>query len=47
MNSVRSNNQILKYQKFTLSGYKNIGINKFEFEAKNQSHWKKHLKSEF
>ena len=27
-NSVRSNNQILKYQKFKPSGYKNIGLRK-------------------
>ena len=36
MNSVRSNNLSLKYQMFTLSGCKAIGIIKFEFVAKTQ-----------
>ena len=31
MNCVRSNNLGLKYHRFTVSGYKNIGIRKFEF----------------
>ena len=30
LNSVRSNNISLKYQKFTPSGYQDIGIQKFE-----------------
>ena len=34
MNSVRSNNLRLKYQRFTPSGWKDIGIRKFEFVAK-------------
>ena len=36
MNSVRSNHLSLKYQRFTPSGYKDIGIRKFEFVAKTQ-----------
>ena len=36
MNYVRSNDLSLKYQRFTLSGCKEIGIRKFEFEAKAQ-----------
>ena len=36
MNSVRSNNVSLKYQRPTLSGCKDIGIGKFEFVAKTQ-----------
>ena len=36
MNSVRSNNLSLKYQRFTPSGCKDIGIIKFEFVAKTQ-----------
>ena len=36
MNSVRSNNLSLKYQKFTTSVYKDIGTRKFEFVAKTQ-----------
>ena len=34
MSSVRSNNTSLKYQSFTLSDCKDIGIIKFEFVAK-------------
>ena len=34
MNSIRSNNLSLKYQRFTPSGCTNIGIRKFEFVAK-------------
>jgi len=36
MNSVRSNNQSMKYQVFTPSGLQDIGIIKFEFVAKTQ-----------
>ena len=36
MNSVRSNNVSLKYQRPTPSGCKDIGIRKFEFVAKTQ-----------
>ena len=36
MNSVRSNNLSLKYQKFTPSVYKIIGTRKFEFVPKTQ-----------
>ena len=36
MNPVSSNNLILKYQIFTPSGCKDIGIRKFEFRAKTQ-----------
>jgi len=36
MNFVRSNNFNLKYQRFTSSGCKDIGIRKFEFVAWNQ-----------
>ena len=36
MNSVRSNNVSLKYQRPTPSGCKDIGIIKFEFVAKTQ-----------
>ena len=36
MNSVRSNNQSLKYQRFTPSGWKDIGTRKFQFVAKAQ-----------
>ena len=32
----RSNNLSLKYQRYTLSGCKEIGIRKFGFMAKNQ-----------
>ena len=35
-NSVRSNYLSLKYQRFTLSGSKDIGIKKFEFVAKKK-----------
>ena len=34
--SVRSNNISLKYQRVTTSGFKDIGIRKSEFVAKNQ-----------
>ena len=40
MNSVRSNNIRLKYQRGTSLGSKDIGIRKFEFMAKNQFHYK-------
>ena len=33
---VRSNHKSLKYQRFTLSGCKDIGIRKFKFVAKTQ-----------
>ena len=36
MNFVRSNNLGSKYQRFTPSGYKDIGDRKFEFLAKSQ-----------
>ena len=36
MNPDRSNNLSLKYQTFTPSGCKDIGIRKFEFVAKTQ-----------
>ena len=36
MNSVRSNNLSLKYQRFATSGCKDIRIRKFEFVAKTQ-----------
>jgi len=36
MNSVRSNNISLKYQRFTTLGSKDIGIIKSEFVAKTQ-----------
>ena len=36
MNSYRSTNQSLKYQRFAPSGCKNIGIQRFEFVAKSQ-----------
>ena len=36
MNSVRSNSQSLKYQRFKLSAWKDIGFRKFEFVAKTQ-----------
>ena len=36
MNSVRSNNLSLKYQRITSSGSKYIGFIKFEFGAKTQ-----------
>ena len=36
MTSVRSNNISLKYQRFTTLGFKDIGIRKSEFVAKNQ-----------
>ena len=36
MNSDRSNKLSLKYQRFTLSGCRDIGIRKFEFVAKTQ-----------
>ena len=36
INSVRSNNLSLKYQRFTRSGGEDIGIRKFEFVAKTQ-----------
>ena len=39
MNSVRSNNLSLKYQRVTPSGCKDIGIRKFEFVVKTQFHW--------
>ena len=35
-NSARFNSQTLKYQKFTPSDCKDIGIRKFKFNAKNQ-----------
>ena len=34
MNSVSMNNLSFKYQRFTPSGCKNIGIRKFEFATK-------------
>ena len=40
MNSVRSNNVSLKYQRFTSSGCKDIGFTKTEFVAKTQFLWK-------
>ena len=36
MNFVKENNQSLKYQRFTQSGRKDIGLTKFEFVAKTQ-----------
>ena len=36
MNSVISNNLSLKYQRFTPSGCKDLGIGKFEFVAMAQ-----------
>ena len=36
MNSVRTNNPILNYLRFTLLGCKDNGIGKFEFVAKTQ-----------
>ena len=36
MNSDRSNNLSLKYQRLETSGCKNIGVRKFEFVAKTQ-----------
>ena len=36
MNSVKSNNLSLKYQRFTTSGSKDIGVSTFEFVAKTQ-----------
>ena len=36
MNSVRLNNQSLKYQAFTSSGCKDKGISKFKFVAKTE-----------
>ena len=36
MNTVRSNNLSLKNQRSTPSGFKDIGIRKFEFVAKTQ-----------
>ena len=36
MNAVRLNNVSLKYQRFTSSGYKVIGLTKIEFVAKSQ-----------
>ena len=36
MNSVRSKNVGLKYQRFTASGFKDKRIRKFEFVAKAQ-----------
>ena len=41
MNSDRSNNQSLKYQRFTPSGFKDIGIGKLGFVAKTQFLWGK------
>ena len=41
---MRSNNPGLKYQRFTLKGYQDIGIRKFEFDAKTQFHCKIMLK---
>ena len=40
MNSVRSNYSIsVKYQRFTLSGYEDIDMRKFDFVAKTQFLW--------
>ena len=39
MNSVRWKNLSLKYQRFTPSGGKNIGISKSEFVTKTQFRW--------
>ena len=39
MNSVRLNNPSLKYQRFTSTGCRDIGIRKFEFVAKTQILW--------
>ena len=36
MNTVRSNNLSLKYQRFSSSGWNDIGIRKFDFVAKSQ-----------
>ena len=36
MNSVRLDNLSLKYQRFTLLGWRYIGISKFDFVAKTQ-----------
>ena len=40
MNSVRSNNLSLKYQRFKSSDCKDVRIRKFEFVTKNQILWK-------
>jgi len=45
MNSVRSNNLSLKYQRFTPTGRKDLGIRKFEFVAKSQFLYFKKMKS--
>ena len=39
MNSVRSNNMSLKYQRFITSGFKDIVIRKAEFVTKTQFPW--------
>ena len=39
MNSVRSNNQSLKYQRCKLSVEKNIGIRTIQFVTKTHSHY--------
>ena len=39
MNSVRSDNLSLKYQRFILSGCQDIGVRKFEFVAKTHFLW--------
>ena len=36
MNSIRSNNLSLKYEKFTSPGCKDIGTQRYEFVAKTQ-----------
>ena len=41
MNSVRPNNLSLKYQRYTQTGCKDIGIKQFEFMTKNQLLYKK------
>ena len=42
MNSVRSNNVSLKYQRFEPSGCKDIGFENFEFVAKTKFLYSKH-----
>ena len=39
MNFVRSNSRSLKYQRFTSSSCEDIGVRKFKFVARTQSHF--------
>ena len=43
MNSVGSNNLWMNYQRFTLSGCKDMGIRKFKFVAKTQFLYRKQV----